>query len=184
MRHHLETKFNKTLPGHTEDVMVTFNQPPDPNKPIVTYFAKQNKCISLLENSDEPIIPAKQKRTLLGHMQKIPTYQQVVADYNKDVKQNGAKTWDETRLFFVAENLNITDDLSALSKAGIGSAHIFLKHNKIYVSTSYRQHIRYCTPRMKTMTSHSQKWPMLSTKQRRIHHLQPQQLHLQNYRPS
>ena len=124
MRHHLETKFNKTLPGHIEDVMVTFNKPPDPNEPIGTYFAKQNKCISLLENSDEPIILAKQKRTLLGHMQKIPAYQQAVADYNKEVKLNGAKTWDETRLFFVAEDLNITDNLSALSNAGIGSAHI------------------------------------------------------------
>ena len=59
MRHHLETKFNKTLPGHIEDVMVIFNLPLDPNEPIRTYFAKQNKCISLLENSDEPIIPAK-----------------------------------------------------------------------------------------------------------------------------
>ena len=43
MRHHLETKFNKILPGHIENVMVTFNQPQNPNEPIGTYFAKYIK---------------------------------------------------------------------------------------------------------------------------------------------
>lgn len=36
MRLYLETKFNKTLSSHIKDVMITFNKPPDPNKPIGT----------------------------------------------------------------------------------------------------------------------------------------------------
>ena len=71
-RRHLETKLNKTLPSHIEDVLVTFNQTSNPNEPIGTNLTKQKKCTSLLENSDEPIIPAKHERTVLGHMQKIP----------------------------------------------------------------------------------------------------------------
>lgn len=60
MRLHLETKFNKTLPGHIENVMVTFYQPLDPIEPIGTYFTKQNTYILFVDSSEEPIIIPKQ----------------------------------------------------------------------------------------------------------------------------
>ena len=63
--------------------MITFDKLPDPNKPIGTYFTKQNKCISLLKDSDKPIILARRNRTLLAHMQSIPVYQPAISDYTK-----------------------------------------------------------------------------------------------------
>ena len=63
------------------------------------------------------------KRTLLGHMQEIPAYLLAISDYNLDVALDGLITWDETCLFFVAKDLNVTDNLVALLKAGICSAH-------------------------------------------------------------
>ena len=62
MRLYLESKFTKLLPIHIKDVYVTFNKIPDQNEPISTYFQKQNKCIFLPENFDEPIIGPKESK--------------------------------------------------------------------------------------------------------------------------
>ena len=59
LRLHLETKFNKLLLGNIEDVYATFSKALDPNEPIGNYLQKQNKCITLLADSDESIIKAK-----------------------------------------------------------------------------------------------------------------------------
>ena len=87
------------------------------------YFAKQNKCISVLSDTDEPITEPKRLRTLLGHLQAIPAMQQPVDDYNKKVQSEGAMSWNDTRKFFIEEDLKATDNFQALSQAGIGSAH-------------------------------------------------------------
>ena len=121
MRLHLKTKFNKLLPYHIEDDYAKFNKAPDPNEPIGNYFEKQNKYITLLANSVEPIIEAKRICTLSGHLQKIPSYQQAVMDYNKEVVNN-LMSWGGTRLYFVHKDLEYTNNLDALSKAVIANS--------------------------------------------------------------
>ena len=124
----LNTKFNKTLPGHTEVLMTTFNMTSDPNEPTRTCFVKQNNYLSLLEDSNEQIILVRQNYTLLGHMQSISFYQPAVNDYNKEIAPTGAKLWEETCLFFVPKDL-------ALSKASISntySAYNTQQNNCIY----------------------------------------------------
>ena len=69
------------------------------------YFAKQNKCISVLSDTDEPITELKRLRTLLGHLQAIPAMQQPVDDYNKKVQSEGPMSWNDTRKFFIQEDL-------------------------------------------------------------------------------
>ena len=54
MRQHLDTKFDKPNPNHIKDVMIECELPPTPDAPIGLYYAKQNKCISLLVDTDEP----------------------------------------------------------------------------------------------------------------------------------
>ena len=49
--------------------------------------------------------------------------QQAVNNYNKIIQSGGPKLWNDTRKFFIKEDLKATNNLQALSKAGIGSAH-------------------------------------------------------------
>ena len=75
MRQHLDTKYTKLNPNHIKDEMIEFELPPTTGEGMNLYFAKQNKCISVLSNTDEPITKPKRLRTLLGHLQAIPAMQ-------------------------------------------------------------------------------------------------------------
>ena len=123
MRNHLKSKYNKLNPMHVKDIYTEFELPPTLGSPISLYFAKQNRCISILADTDEPVTDPKRLRTLLGHLQAIPAMQQPVDDYNKKVLSDGAMSWNDTQKFFIKEDLKVTDNFQALSQAGIGSAH-------------------------------------------------------------
>ena len=41
----------------------------------------------------------------------------------KKVQSEGPMSWNDTRKFFIQEDLKATDNFQALSQAGIGSAH-------------------------------------------------------------
>ena len=73
IRQHLDTNFNKLNPNHIKDEMIEFELAPKSNALLELYFAKQNKCISVLSDTDEPITKPKRLRTLLGHLQAIPS---------------------------------------------------------------------------------------------------------------
>ena len=90
MRQHLDTKYTKLNPNHIKDEMIEFELPPISGTPINLYFAKQNKCISVLADTDEPITGPKRLCTLLGHLQAILAMQQLDDDYNKIVQSKGA----------------------------------------------------------------------------------------------
>ena len=70
---------------------------PKPDASMGLYFTKQNKCIYLIADTNEPVTNPKRLRTLLGHLQAIPLIQPVVEDYNKLVQAEGAKSWNDTR---------------------------------------------------------------------------------------
>lgn len=116
MHLHLETKYNKFVPGHIQDILTTFQQGPDPNKALGNYLEKQYKDVSLLENSAESIIDATKIRTAQGQFIKLLYLQQAVVDFNKE-ELVWAKTWDETCFFFVAKDLEYKDNQGALSNA-------------------------------------------------------------------
>ena len=90
--------------------MITFEKPPIPDAPLGLYFAKQNTCISVLADTDEPITDPKRLRTLLGHLQAIPSMQPAFNDYHKLVQLEGPKSWNDTRKFFIKEDLKIIDN--------------------------------------------------------------------------
>ena len=123
MRQHLDTKYTKLNPNHIKDEMIEFELPPTTGAGMNLYFAKQNKSISVLSDTDELITEPKRLRTLLGHLQAILAIQQPVDDYNKKVQSEGPMSWNDTRKFFIQEDLKATDNFQALSQAGIGSAH-------------------------------------------------------------
>ena len=52
MRNHLKSKYNKLNPMHVKDVYTEFELPPTPGSPIALYFAKQNRCISILSDTN------------------------------------------------------------------------------------------------------------------------------------
>ena len=131
MRQHLDTKYQKLNPNDIKDELITFEKPPNTDAPLGLYFAKQNNCISVLADTDEPITEPKRLRTLLGHLQAIPSMQPAVDDYHKLVRSEGPKSWDDTRKFFIKEDLTILDNFQALSKAGIGSAHNVVNDERI-----------------------------------------------------
>ena len=83
MQQHLDTKFNKLNHNHIKDEMIKFELALKTDKPLRLYFAKQNRSISVLANTDEPIIKPKYLYTLLGHQQGIPSTQPAVDGYNK-----------------------------------------------------------------------------------------------------
>ena len=97
MQQYLNTNFNKLSPNYINDIMNTFDLSPNPDEPMEIYFSKKNNCISLLEDTDEPTIKPKNKRTLLGHLQSIPTLQLAVINHKTHVKAEGPKSWYETR---------------------------------------------------------------------------------------
>ena len=68
MQQHLDTKFNKLNPSQIKDEMIEFELPPTTDALLGLYFDKQNKCISVLSNTDEPITRQKHLCTLLGHL--------------------------------------------------------------------------------------------------------------------
>ena len=123
MRQHLDTKFNKLNPNHIKDEMIEFELAPMPDAPLGFHFTKQNRCISVLSDTDKPITKPKHFRTLLGHLYDIPSMQLAVGDYNKLIQAEGLKSWNDTQKFFIKEDLKATDSFQALSKAGICSAH-------------------------------------------------------------
>ena len=131
MQQHLDLKFNKLNPNHIKDVYAEFELPPTSGAPIGLYFAKQNRCISILSDTNEPITKPKRLRTLLGHLQAIPAMQQPADDYNKKILSNGAISWNDTRKFFIAEDLKATDNFQALSQAGISRAHNAVTNERI-----------------------------------------------------
>ena len=131
MQQHLDTKFNKINPNYIKDERIEFELPPSPNAPIGLYFVKQNKCISLLANTNEPTTDPKRLRILLGHLKAIPSMQQAVNDCNKLFQVEGTKSWNYTRKFFIKEDLKATDNFQALSKAGIGSSHSAITNEHI-----------------------------------------------------
>ena len=59
MRQHLDTKFNKLNPNHIKDKMIEFELPPTTNAPLGLYFARQNRCISVLADTDKPTTEPK-----------------------------------------------------------------------------------------------------------------------------
>ena len=73
MQQHLDTKFNKLNPNHIKDETIEFDLVTKPDAPLRLYFVKQNRCISVLSNTNEPITNPKRLRTLLGHLQDIPS---------------------------------------------------------------------------------------------------------------
>ena len=95
MQQHLDSKFNKLNPNHIKDEMIEFELPPTSGSPIGLYFAKQNRCISILSDTNELAAKPKRLRTLLGHLQAIPAMQQPVDDYNKKVLADGAMSWND-----------------------------------------------------------------------------------------
>ena len=99
MRNHLKSKYNKLNPMHVKDVYTEFELPPTSGSPISLYFVRQNRCISILADTDEPVTDPKRLRTLLGHLQAIPAMQQPVDDYNKKILSDGAMSWNDTRNF-------------------------------------------------------------------------------------
>ena len=131
MRQHLDTKLHKLNPNHIKDEIIEFEVPPTTDAPLGLYFAKQNRCISVLANTDEPITEPKRLCTLLGHLQAIPSMQQAVSEYHKLVHAEGSKSWNDTQKFFIKEDLKILDNFQALSKAGIGSAHNVVTDKRI-----------------------------------------------------
>ena len=57
--------------------------------------------------------------------------QPVVDNYHKLVQAEGTKSWNDTKKFFIKEDLKATDNFQALSKAGIGSAHSAIANERI-----------------------------------------------------
>ena len=96
MRQHLDTKYKNLNPNNIKDELITFEKPPHPDAPLGNYFAKQNNCIAVLADTDEPISEPKRLRVLLGHLQAIPSMQPAVDDYHKLVRAEGPKSWDDT----------------------------------------------------------------------------------------
>ena len=64
--------------------------PPKNVEPIRFYFAKQNKCFSLLSDTNKPITNSKRLYTLIGHLQAVPSMQVAINNYNKLVQAEGA----------------------------------------------------------------------------------------------
>ena len=124
-------KYQKLNPNNIKDELITFEKPPHPDAPLGLYFAKQNNCIAVLADTDEQITEPKRLRTLLGHLQAILSIQPAVDDFHKLVKLEGPKSWNDTRKFFIKEDLKILDNFQALSKAGIGSAHNVVNDERI-----------------------------------------------------
>ena len=48
--------------------MIEFELFPTPDAPLGLYFAKADRCISVLADTDKPITEPKRLRTLLGHL--------------------------------------------------------------------------------------------------------------------
>ena len=71
IRQHLDIKYQKFNPNNIKDEITGSKFPPKPDTPIGLYFAKQNRCISILADTDEPITKSKRPRTLLCHLQAI-----------------------------------------------------------------------------------------------------------------
>ena len=57
--------------------------------------------------------------------------QQAVDDYHKLVQAKEPKSWNDTRTFFIKEDLKATDNFQALSKADIGSVHSAITNERI-----------------------------------------------------
>jgi len=68
MRQHLDTKYQKLNPNNIKDELTKFELPPKPDAPLGLYFAKQNTCISILADTNEPITKPTRLQTLLGHL--------------------------------------------------------------------------------------------------------------------
>mmetsp|Transcript_69589 Transcript_69589/g.77852 ORF Transcript_69589/g.77852 Transcript_69589/m.77852 type:complete len:91 (+) Transcript_69589:183-455(+) len=73
IQQHLDTKFQKLNLNHIKDEITEFEAPSKPDAPIGLYFTKQNRCISVLADTNETIIKTKRLRTLLDHLQAIPS---------------------------------------------------------------------------------------------------------------
>ena len=141
---------NKLNPNHIKDEMIELELPPTLDAPLGLYFVKQNRCISVLADTDEPITKPKRLRTLLGHLQGIPSMQPAVDEYNKLVQSKRPKSWNDTRNFFTKEDLKATDTFQALSKDGIGSAHNVVTDERInqlqsHTSSLIDQNLTYNT---------------------------------------
>ena len=80
MQQHLDSKFNKLNPNHIKDLYAELELPPTSGAPMGLYFFKQNRCISILSNTNDPITEPKRLCTLLGHLQAISAMQQPVDD--------------------------------------------------------------------------------------------------------
>ena len=103
-------------------------------------------------------------------MQKIPAYQLAVSDSNKDIALNGPKTWDKTRLFFIAKDLNVIDNLVALSKPALVVPTAHMNWYNTIELTNYKQSTKACMTKTSTMTLQSPKWPTLLTKLKKMFH--------------
>ena len=91
--------------------MKRFAEPPDMDLPIDKYFTKQDKCMLLLSDSDNPISDAAMVLQLTTHMGTTGMINRSVTKFKRQAKPD--KTWKKGKIWFRRDLKAIADEAKA-----------------------------------------------------------------------
>ena len=93
------------------DIMKKFAEPPDMDLPIDKYFTKQDECMLLASDSDNPITDAAMVLQLTTHMAATGMINRSVTKFKRQAKPD--KTWKKGKIWFRHDLKAIADEAKA-----------------------------------------------------------------------
>ena len=116
----LENKYRRMRPKDVAAILLQFDAPYDDSLTIDEYFHRQNRLIRAMQETDEPISPARAIRTCLGHMLTLVHLKRACIKWELEL----SPTWDKFCLHFSDAVQQHEDHQDALADAGLANSAI------------------------------------------------------------
>ena len=114
---YLEHKYRRMRPKEVAAIIASFDSPYEDSLTIDEYFHRQNRLIRKMQDTDEPISPARAIRTCLGHMQTLAHLKRACINWEHEL----TPTWNKFCSHFSDAVLQHEDHQDTLADAGLAN---------------------------------------------------------------